>query len=448
MTGSQTPGSNRRTFLKAVGAAALTTSVAGCTAPSSSPQTTTESTTKTTTTTPEPEFPVHEVLMDESELPTEPQHDVADLRDLMVVIERENESVAIVDTINHELIGRVEDVGRAIHVVDYPSNLTEGRDGAYVYTQSREGWMYKIDLWGFNRVSRVRNGVDARDIAVSNDNEYVAGGFYNPKQLFVAKAEDMSPVKTIETHGVDFEGEDVDSQVHALYDVEAEGLYLAALHEAGRVQLFDYEQEDVPMVADIQVGRGLHDGFFGPHGRYFFIASQDDAIMGVVDTKKRELSAKVDTSAVPHPGPGAVDAERNRAYTTHLGAPKVTVWDTETFEVVESIDVPGKGLFSQYHPGSEYVWADVMFDSPEKNSLIYTIDPETLEVVHEIDTTEWGEGRSLHPEFTRDGKHVYVSLWDAGKLLVFDSNTAEHVETIDGFTTPTGKFLGARAEGH
>ena len=441
------PTTSRRAFVGAVGATAIGGTLAGCTgSPGAGGGPTT-----TPTPAPEPSYsddPVHEVLVDEDELPDAPDHDVP-LEELMVVIERDNESVAIVDMVNHERIARIDDVGRAIHFADFPRALAEGtREGAYAYTQSREGWMYKIDLFGFERVARVRAGKSARGLAISNDDRYVAGGFYTPKQLFLADAGDMSPVAVLPTSGKDADGEETPSQVHTLYDVEAEGAFLYALHEAGRMQMVDYTREDFPVVADFYVADRLHDGFFGPDGRYFFVASQADDVMGVVDTKKRELATTIDTSAVPHPGPGAVDPERMRAYTTHMGAPKVTVWDLENFEVAATIDVPGKGLFIRYHPESDYVWADVLFDSPETNALVYAIDPESLEVAFEVDCSQWGEGRSLHPIFTSDGSAVYVSLWNAGKLVVLDSATGEHVKTLESFHTPTGKFPARRAEGH
>lgn len=402
----------------------------------------------TTTTSPAEEFPVHDRLVADADLPAEPQHNV-DLRDLMVVIERENESIAIVDTVNHERIARVDDVGTAIHVADFHPKLPAGgRDGAYVYTQSREGWMYKVDLYGFNRVSRIRDGTSARDISTDRTGTYLAGGYYDPHVLSIADADTMEPIKTIEATGAGPSGEQVSSQVHAVADIPTEGLYLIALFDAGRVQLLDYTTPDLPIVADIKVASKLHDGFLGPEGRYFYIASQGDDVMGVVDTKARELETLIDVSAVPHPGPGAVDPARSQAFTTHLGSATVAVWDTDTFELKKVIETPGKGLFIQYHPQSEYVWADVLFDSPETDSLVYQIDPDSLEVARTIDTARWGTGRSLHPEFTRDGSKVYFSLWDAGKLVVLDSETGEHVATIDGFTTPTGKFLGNDAEEH
>ncbi len=443
---------SRRKFVGMVGATISSAILAGCSSgPSSGRQTTTTRTRTSiqkTTTPPYHEQPRHDVLMPEDELPTSPQHDV-DLMELMVVIERENESVAIVDMVNHERIARIDDVGRAIHFADFPGSLAKGgREGAYAYTVSREGWMYKLDLYGFNRVSRVRAGVSARGLAISNDDRYVASGFYNPKQLFIANTKDMSPETVMATSGKNANGKSTPSQVHTLYDVENEGLFLYALHEAGRIQMVDYTKKDFPVVADFYVADGLHDGFFGPNGRYFFVASQDDNVLGVIDTKKRELATTIDSSKVPHPGPGAVDAERMRAYTTHMGAPKVTVWDLVNFEVIKSIDVPGSGLFIRNHPRSDYVWADVLFDSDGKNSLVYAIDPETLEVAFKVDCSQWGTGRSLHPIFTSDGSQVYLSLWDAGKLVVLNSSTGDHVTTIDGFSTPTGKFPARRAKGH
>jgi DNA-binding beta-propeller fold protein YncE len=55
---------------------------------------------------------------------------------------------------------------------------------------------------------------------------------------------------------------------------------------------------------------------------------------------------------------------------------------------------------------------------------------------------------SLHPEFTFDGKFVYVSVWEQnGSVAVIDAYTLEIVKYITGLTTPTGIFnVGLRAE--
>lgn len=395
----------------------------------------------------------HTVKMKDSELPQESEHGI-DLRDVMVVTERENASVSMVDTINDENLGRVEDVGKAIHVHDFHPDLGENtREGAYVYTQSRQGWMWKVDLFGFNRVAGVRGGTDARKITVSRDGNYVVGGFYNPNQLVIADAETMEPLKVIPTHTVDPDGQSVGSRVCAIHDVPTQGLWAVALKEGGEVWLVDYTSEDFPVVATINVGRVLHDAYFTTGDRYFWIASQADNIMGVVDTHEKELAARLDSQKVPHPGgPFSRDEGAGIAWTIHAGSAAMQFWEYEKpWDRKKVLEVPGKGLFSAAHPDCSQIWGDVILAQDRKdNRIVFQVDKESLEVTNVIDTGEFGDwnSRSLHAEFSRDGSKAFVSLWDAGKILVFDSESGEHLSTIDGFETPTGTFLGRRYEEH
>ncbi|RZH67533.1 cytochrome D1 domain-containing protein [Natrinema altunense] len=392
----------------------------------------------------------HEILKEERELAQEPQHDL-DLRDIMVVTERNNASVAMIDTVNDRLMERVENVGKAIHVHDFHPELPEQtREGAYVYTQSRQGEMYKIDLFDFERVAVADAGTDARDIAVSRDGNYVIGGFYNPNHLVICDAETMEPIKRIPTHTVNPDGESLGSRVCSLYDVPEEGLFLAGLKEGGEVWLIDYTQEDFPVVATIECGRTLHDGFFTADGRYFMIASQTDNQMDIIDTHERSHVAAIPMDGVPHPGPGALYPDEDLAFTTHAGSPSVGVWNTETWEAEKMIDVRGSGLFIRKHEHSDYVWADVILTDSEDDAYVYTIDPDTLEVDQEIDCSQWGAAAAIHPEFSRDGEKVYISVWkgENESILVFDPNTGELLTQIEDLLAPTGKFLGVRAEGH
>jgi nitrite reductase (NO-forming)/hydroxylamine reductase len=399
----------------------------------------------------------HEVINKPSELPQQKQHDL-DLRDIMVVTERNIGAVSMIDTVNDEFMQRVEDVGKAIHVHDFHPELPEQtREGAYVYTQSRQGEMYKIDMFGFNRVAVADAGTDARDIAVSNDGKWVIGGFYNPNHLVVCDAETMEPVKRIPTRTVNPDGQNVGSRVCSLYDVPGQDLFLAGLKEGGEVWLIDYSEGDTgensfPVVATIDCGRILHDGFFTEDGRYFMIASQEDDQMDVIDCEQMEHAATIPMDNVPHPGPGALYPEEDRAFTTHAGAGSVGVWNTTTFEREEMIDTRGSGLFIQKHENSDYVWADVILTNSADDAYVYLIDPDSLEVADEIDCSQWGAAATIHPEFSRDGERVYISSWqgDTQGIFVFDPDTGEKLGEIGTGTLkkPTGKFLGDRAEGH
>ena len=48
--------------------------------------------------------------------------------------------------------------------------------------------------------------------------------------------------------------------------------------------------------------------------------------------------------------------------------------------------------------------------------------------------------RALHAEYNMDGSYVFVSVWDANKLLIYDTMTFALVGSIENVTTPTGIF--------
>ncbi|WP_226479509.1 cytochrome D1 domain-containing protein [Natrinema amylolyticum] len=390
----------------------------------------------------------HETRWGERELPDAPRHDVADLRDLLLVAERRPGSISLVDTIHHERVGRIEGVGRAPHSIVFHRELSENtREGAYAYVQSRQGWVSKLDLFGGELVARVRAGTSGRAIAISADSAYLIAGYYNPNHAVVLDADTLEPLHRIPAHAVDPDGQSIASRICTVRDVPEERCFLVVLKDAGTVWFVDYDDPAFPIVAEIDTGRVLHDGVFSPDGRHFYLASQAEECLYVLDVRERAVVDRIPTAGPPHPSPGAIDERRGLGITGTVMTDAVTAWDLETREPIADVRIPGHGMFCTAHPDSEYVWGDVVFDDTDRDNdgLVYQIDLETLVVSTVIDTSEWAEGRSLHPGFTRDGNHVYVSCWDAGKLLVFDSATGAFTAEIDGVETPTGTFLGDRA---
>ncbi len=359
------------------------------------------------------------------------------VENLMIVIEREAGSIAVIDGSTHKLLKHIEGIGVRPHVISFSS------DGRWGYITSRDGWVNKIDLYSLQIVRRIRVGFDTRGIAVSGDNKYVIVGNYVPNTAVILDAQTLKPLKVIKTFGVDPDGEAVESRVAAVLDSPL-GYFIIALKEAGQVWVIDYRKPNFPIVATIEnAGRILHDAFLTPDGRYFMVASQKDNVMSVVDLKRLKLHVKIRSGAKPHPGPGAVWG--NLAFSPSIGEGNVTVWDIEKWEVVGYIPTAGPGLFIRSYregkTGYKYIWVDTVFGP--NNDTIQVIDAETLEVVK---TLKPGL-RSLHPEFTYDGKYVYVSVWDEDKVVVYDANTFEVVAEITGVKTPTGIFnVGLRAE--
>lgn len=373
-----------------------------------------------------------EILVPQEELATEAVHD-GNLDNLMLVTEREARSIAVIDGDRHELLGHIPASYRAHGYVFHP---TEER---WVYNVGRDGWLFKIDLYTLQPVAKVRVGQDSRGLAISDDGRTLIAGNFMPRTAVILDAATLEPLKVIEARGQDPEGQEVEARICITSDVSPQKVgpyFIIALKEAGQVWRIDYSKPDFPVKRVKDVGHVLHDGFLSPDNRFFYLASQEDDLMAVIDVEKWEVVDRIKTGDTPHPGSGATWEANDRQYgaTVHAGEGLISVWDLADNQIVAQIETSGPGLFIRSHEKSPYVWADTMF-AAEPNK-IYAFDKETFEVVKVIE-----EGtQTLHPEFTKDGSIVYVSDWLENVVRVYDATTFEKSAEVGGVETPTGIF--------
>jgi nitrite reductase (NO-forming)/hydroxylamine reductase len=379
-----------------------------------------------------------EMLVDEATLPTKPTHD-GNLDNLMLVTEREARSIAVFDGDTHRLLAHVPASYRA-H--GYAFDPTSDR---WAYNVGRDGWLFKIDLYTLQAVTQVRVGLDSRGLAISDDAKYLIVGNYIPNSAVILDAKTLEPLKVITTEGTNPQGEFVASRVCITSDVSPEKVgpyFILALKEAGQMWRIDYSKPDFPIDRVEGVGNILHDGFLSPDNEVFYIASQTDNWMAVIDVATWELADKIPTGDTPHSGSGAAWEANGTTYgaTVHAGEGKITVWDLADNQIVAEIETSGPGLFIRSHQDSPYVWADTLFGDPANQ--IYAFDKETFEVVAVIDDGV----QTLHPEFTSRGDLVYVSDWQGNAVRVYDARTFEMVAELGDVTTPTGIFNTSRRD--
>ena len=377
------------------------------------------------------------ILVDESTLPGEPQHD-GNMDNLMLITERESRSIALVDGDTHTLIAHIDASYRA-H--GYAFDPTSNR---WAYNVGRDGWVFRIDLYTAQATRSIRVGHDSRGLAISDDGQFLIIGNYIPNSAVILDAQTLEPLRVITTEGTNPSGEFVASRVCITSDVSADLIgpyFIIALKEAGQVWRIDYSQPDFPIDTVENVGNILHDGFLSPDNRYFYLASQTDNWMAVIDVAEWELVTRIETGDTPHPGSGAVWEADGTTYgaTVHAGEGKVTIWDLETNEIVGTVPTAGPGLFIRSSEHSPYVWADALFGSPSNTITVFEKEAP-FEVVGVIE-----EGlMTLHPEFTANGDFVYISDWTGNIVRVYDAVTLEMVATIEGIETPTGIFNTSR----
>jgi nitrite reductase (NO-forming)/hydroxylamine reductase len=379
----------------------------------------------------------HEVLVAESDLPDEPTHD-ARVENLMLVTEREAQGIAVIDGDSHRLLEKVDASYRAHGYTFSPV------DDRWAYNMGRDGWVFKIDLYTLQPVSKVRIGLDSRALAISDDGKYLIAGNYVPTTAVILDATTLEPLKVFDATAANPEGEMVESRVATILDTAPDLVgpyFLVALKEAGQVWRVDWSQPDFPVTSVSNVGHVLHDGFLSPDNRYFYLAAQTDDWMAVIDVESMTVSDRIQTGATPHPGSGATWEADGVQYgaTVHAGEGKVTVWDLADNEIVGTIETAGAGLFIRASEHSPYVWADAVFAEEPHAITVFEKSPP-FDLVGVISDGE----RTLHPEFSDDGSVVYVSDWDANMVRVYDATTLELVAEVPDVVTPTGIFNVAR----
>lgn len=359
-------------------------------------------------------------------------------KDLMVVVEREKGALAFIDGSTHEIVGRVKNVGLRPHTMVFSS------DGKYVYVIARNGWLTKIDLTSLEPVDFVKVGYSSRGTGISKEDRYVVVGNYDPKDVAIIDTKFMEIVKRYSTKsGENPEG----SRICAVVETP-QNYVIVALKDAGEVWVINMSDENFPIIKKFYIGKLLHDGFLTPDGKYFMLASPGGNFMWIMDVENLKEVGKIPVEG-PHPGPGAV--WKNYAFTASFKKPSLTVWDIKNWEKLGEIKVNGVGLDVRTYRDNRYpyVWWDSLFnEDKEVNKEIYVINASEIgkKNLSEIKVTvlkpEEAKGATMHPEFTRDGKYVYVSDWaENGRIFVFNSSYPFNiVKVIEGLTTPTGIF--------
>jgi len=331
-------------------------------------------------------------------------------------------------------------------------------DGRFVFIMSRDGWVQKYDIWALQEVGRVRAAVNSRNIALSRDGKWLAVANYLPRTLTILNAEDLTVAKILDVRGKD----GTPSRVSAVYQAPPRDSFILALKDVAEIwevatdpgappvyEGFVHSREKGMVEAlpssqglfarrRIETTEPLDDFFFDPGYRHLIGAARDGEHGVVVNlTVGREI-ATLPLPGLPHLGSGISWMRQGRRVmaTPHLKEGVLSVIDTESWKVIDTIKTDGPGFFLRSHENKPYFWADVFF-GPNRDA-IHVIDKQSLEIVRTLRPVP---GATVaHVEFTRDGSHALVSVWeDDGAVIVYDAATLEEVTRLP-MRKPSGKY--------
>ncbi len=392
------------------------------------------------------------------------------LKNMFSVTLRDTGEVALIDGDTKEIRSIVK-TGYAVHI-SRPS-----ASGRYFYVIGRDGRLSLIDLWMEKPavVAEVKVGFDARSVDTSKfkgyEDKYAVAGAYWPPQYSIMDGETLKPLKIVSTRGMTVDGEyHPEPRVASIVASASKPEWVINIKETGQIKLVDYSDLKNLKETTIESAKFLHDGGWDASQRYFMVAANASNKVAAVDTKTGKLAALISVAKLPHPGRGAnfVHPQFGPVWTTgHLGADVITVISTPSdkkefakykannWKVVQEIKhVPGN-LFVKTHPVSKHFWADSP-QNPDKttaesvsvwNKSDLSKPLLTLNVAKDSGLPESkATRRAVHPEYSADGKEVWISLWggkaDQSAIVVYDDATlkVKKVITDPKIITPTGKF--------
>ncbi|MDW3225773.1 MAG: cytochrome D1 domain-containing protein [Paracoccaceae bacterium] len=383
--------------------------------------------------------------------PDKPQHD-ADPLNIFLVVETGDHHISVLDGDTFDVLARLP-TPLAVH--GGPKFTPDGR---FTFVMSRDGWVQKIDLWSMQEVARLRAGVNSRNIAMSKDGKYLAVANYLPHSLTILSTADMSVQRIFDVVGKDGDS----SRVSAVYQAPQRDSFILALKDIPEIWevatdpnaetvyegfVHSHEKDMVEAIASseglfarrrIELSEPLDDFFFTPDYRFLIGAARESDRGVVVNLNVGRETHELPLSGLPHLGSGIswVFQDRRVMATPHLREGKLSVIDTENWEVLTQIETDGPGFFLRSHENSPYVWADVFF-GPNRDAM-HVIDKQSLEIVKTLRPVP---GKTLaHVEFDREGRHALVSLWeDDGAILIYDAKTLEEVKRLP-MRKPSGKY--------
>lgn len=406
------------------------------------------------------------VMVDEKTLPNKPVYSANPL-DLMAVMQRGRHAqapesrVVFFDGATNKKVGEVP-TARAPHMFRY--NPVNPR---WAYARTDVGELYKIDLYTMQAVRRVKTAQSGPFFDITWDGKWIATGGIIPGNITILNADTLEPVKEFRITGDNPTGGQLrggpvggsySSIVRAL--TPNGGMFAVAARFTGEVWLIEPNKPGMPVTklnthlpTDVTQNAYLYDGFTSEDMRYIFISDRrpNNKIIAI-DGETKKIVSQFPAGCSPLVGSGSVlyrkDGSKlyfgsNGGYlddvdgdcsTKNYKDYVVTAFD-ENFKLFKQIKVPANSSSIAIHPNAPYI---AVGGNAGKDMMF--IDKEKLEYVKSVDVGY----DTNYPEYTRDGKYLYINSSSGGdRLKIYDSKTLKQVAEYR-IPAPAGIFAHAR----
>ncbi|MFC3118775.1 cytochrome D1 domain-containing protein [Jhaorihella thermophila] len=351
--------------------------------------------------------------------------------DLGLVVERATGSLLLIDQSDRAALARIEGLGDLSH-----ASMVYSPDERFAYVFGRDGGLTKVDIVERTIAARVVQGGNSIGGAISDDGRLVAVSNYEPGGVRVFDADTLEMIA------------DIPTGAKTIGLVDAPGRrFVFTTWDTGETWIADFSGPDPRIRKITGIGKNPYDGLITANGRTYITGLFGEDGLTALDLWQDDPKP---VRVLPHYGRGE---RRMPVYKMpHLegwaltgdefvlpavGHHEVLWMDARSFRETGCTPTHGQPVFAMARPDGRQVW--VNFAHP-LNDTVQVIDTVTKEVIHQFTPGP----AVLHMEFTPRGHEVWISVRDAGKVMIYDTRTFEKRAEIDA-QSPSGIFFTARA---
>ena len=362
--------------------------------------------------------------------------------DLGVVVERASGSLAVVNTSERRVIGRIEGLGDLSH-----ASVVYARDEAHAFVFGRDGALSHVDIARQRVLDRVMQAGNSIGGAISQDGSLVAAQNYTPGGVRVFDARTLAPVADIPAAYRAGDGSTQRSRVVGLADLPGQR-FIFSLFDADQIWIADLsDRANVKLTKFGDIGHQPYDALVTPDARHYIAGLFGQDGLALIDLWEREPKVRrilrnygrgeqpLPVFKMPHLRGWSVAGRE--AWLPAVGRHELLVVDTQSWEEVARVPVAGQPVFAMAQPDGRHVW--VNFAVPDYDR-VQVIDTVTRKIVR---TLEPGKA-VLHMEFTPRGEAVWISSRDANRVSVVDTASFATLAQLD-VREPSGIFFTSRA---
>ncbi|MCX2724659.1 cytochrome D1 domain-containing protein [Roseibium salinum] len=351
--------------------------------------------------------------------------------DLGLVVERASGSLLLVDQSDRSAIGRIEGLGDLSH-----ASLVYSPDQRFAYVFGRDGGLTKVDIAEKRVAKRIVQSGNAIGGAISDDGTLVAVSNYEPGGVRIFDADTLEPVADIPTG----------SKTIGLVDAPGRR-FVFTLWDAGETWIANLSSGAPEITKITGMGSNPYDALITGDGRLYITGLFGEDGLTALDLWD---PAPAPIRVLPEYGRGQQElpvykmphlegwARAGKAFVLPAVGHHQVLWiDADSLAETGRTQTHGQPVFAMSRPDGRHVW--VNFAHP-LNDTIQVIDTLTRKVIHEFKPGP----AVLHMEFTSRGHEVWVSVRDAGKVMIYDTRTFEKRGEIEA-DSPSGIFFTSRA---